>query len=273
MIRLNETHLPVVTALLNTCAERAMFPLANLDEHGLGGDHPHALRLWADAPDPSNVLAVTNGGMALPVLPDPAAIPHAATILGDKPLIGFAGPTDMVRPLIDALDLNDAPTTLNTDEPHFLMDLADLTCPDGPGHLVPVSADRDRAQAWRQAYLEEVGHGTASLDAVTAEVDGWIAADSHRLLLIDDAPVALTGFNAALPDIVQVGGVYTPPDARGRGVARRAVGLHLAQAHADGVKSATMFAASKAAVAAYLALGFQQIGHFTWVFFDGKVRP
>ena len=37
------------------------------------------------------------------------------------------------------------------------------------------------------------------------------------------APVSLSAINASLPDIVQLGGIYTPPDLRGRGYAKAAV--------------------------------------------------
>ena len=104
-------------------------------------------------------------------------------------------------------------------------------------------------------------------------MEEWIAADSHRFLVVDGEPVALTGFNARLPDIVQVGGVYMPPEARGRGLARRAVALHLTQARAAGAGRATLFASGAAAVACYAALGFERIGSFTLVLFDGTVTP
>jgi hypothetical protein len=31
--------------------------------------------------------------------------------------------------------------------------------------------------------------------------------------VVEDMPVSLSAFNAALPDIVQLGGIYTPPAA------------------------------------------------------------
>ena len=60
--------------------------------------------------------------------------------------------------------------------------------------------------------------------------------------------------------MVQVGGVYTPPDLRGRGHARRALALHLA---ASGAERATLFSASAMAARAYRAVGFRQIGDWT----------
>lgn len=71
--------------------------------------------------------------------------------------------------------------------------------------------------------------------------------------------------------MVQVGGVYTPPGQRSRGFARRAVALHLAEAHGYGVQEAILFAAGTAAVRAYRKLGFERIGDYRIVEFSGTV--
>ncbi|WP_139792875.1 GNAT family N-acetyltransferase [Pseudophaeobacter leonis] len=93
-----------------------------------------------------------------------------------------------------------------------------------------------------------------------------------RILEVGGAPVAMTNFNAALPSIVQVGGVYTPPDLRGLGYARRAVALHLAEAQQAGITEATLFAANPAAARAYEAIGFSRIGSYRIVNFDPAIR-
>ncbi|MFB1024160.1 MAG: N-acetyltransferase, partial [Octadecabacter sp.] len=77
-------------------------------------------------------------------------------------------------------------------------------------------------------------------------------------------PVAATAFNAALPQIVRIGAVYTPPALRGKGYARRA---HLAQARTTGVRRATLFASAQNAIAAYTAVGFRQIGEWVLAIF------
>jgi predicted GNAT family acetyltransferase len=60
-----------------------------------------------------------------------------------------------------------------------------------------------------------------------------------------------------LPDVVQVGGVYTPPALRGKGHARLALALHLAEARGKGVGRAILYAFSEPAARAYRAIGFQ----------------
>ena len=62
-------------------------------------------------------------------------------------------------------------------------------------------------------------------------------------------------FNARLPDIAQVGGVWTPPHARGRGYARCVVAGSLLHARTQGVSRALLFTmeSNVAAMRAYEA--------------------
>ncbi|MGL4279266.1 MAG: GNAT family N-acetyltransferase, partial [Albidovulum sp.] len=85
----------------------------------------------------------------------------------------------------------------------------------------------------------------------------YLARDSHRILERNGIPVATTGFTAELSGVVQIGGVYTLPDLRGRGYARAAVALHLAEGRQKGIRRALLFAANAAAARAYQAIGFR----------------
>ncbi|MEM8822896.1 MAG: GNAT family N-acetyltransferase [Pseudomonadota bacterium] len=249
-----------------------MFPLGNLVAHGFGGDHPHGMTFWADERPPrAAILGLSNSGGVMPFWTDQAYVKAAADVLRGGSISGFAGPTSMVRPLMAALDLLGHAASLDADEPQFLLDLEDLHLPEGPSTLASISVDRETAISWRHAYNNELHLPTDDQSAAAASVDRWIAADSHRFLMIDGRPAAMTGFNAQLPDIVQIGGVYTPLETRGRGLARRAVALHLDEAREGGARQATLFAASDAAVACYTPLGFQRIGEFALVFFDDEV--
>jgi predicted GNAT family acetyltransferase len=155
---------------------------------------------------------------------------------------------------------------LNRDEPHFSMPLSDLQIPDTRGlRLAPATeALRETLLEWRHAYDLEA-FGQADPERVVQSVDGFIAKDSHRVLMHGDTPVALTGFNARTDTCVQVGGVYTPPALRRQGFARTAVALHLAEARAAGVRDATLFAASAGAARVYEGLGFQRIGDYALI--------
>jgi ribosomal protein S18 acetylase RimI-like enzyme len=68
-------------------------------------------------------------------------------------------------------------------------------------------------------------------------------------------------------DEMHFGAVYTPPALRGKGHARRAVALHLAQARNNGVRRATLFASAQNAIAAYTPVGFKKIGEWVLAIF------
>ncbi len=262
-----------IAGFLSRAPEFAMFPLANLLSHGMVGGHPHAMRFWLlrDASGITDALGLTDAGMVLPALrPEMARLARGA--LSALPLIGIIGPAAQARALEKALSLADAPKSLNKDEPHFALDLKDLAIPAGPGLLRAMAqAPATVIQGWMADYHLNALHTPP--DQVPERVQSWyneaVRARTHPVLMHGDRPLAMTGFNAQLDQIVQIGGVYTPPPLRGRGHARRAVALHLAGARASGVRRATLFSASEAAARAYRSIGFRQIGAYSLILFNG----
>ncbi|MEM9797528.1 MAG: GNAT family N-acetyltransferase [Pseudomonadota bacterium] len=277
MIPVTETTLPAAIRAMEARPELAMFPLDNLARYGLGGEADRSMSLWADrAADPTTILGLTREGMVMPFAPGGIDAATCAPCLRGREIMGFIGAAPPVRAIMSATGLVGraeglGAEGLDKDEPQFLLDLERLTVPGGSGDLVSLAPYRDIAVDWRLAYDTELKVRLNDRDRAAADVARWIARDSHRVLVIDGMPVAMTGFNASLPDIVQVGGVYTPPERRNRGHARRAVALHLAEARAKGVRRATLFAASETAVACYRPLGFARIGDFAIVLLGESV--
>ncbi|MFN4203560.1 MAG: GNAT family N-acetyltransferase [Tabrizicola sp.] len=265
-------------ALLLRNLDRAMFPLTNLRAHGLGAggfatDHRHATRFWFVGD--TTMVALTQEGMLMALLDQTCDLADLSGTLAGMTLTGAVGPAQSVRPALHALGLQDQPARLDEDEPGFALALADLRLPDLAGAtLAPAAAaPRDLLIQWRSASMVET-QGMSPDEApakAAAHVTAWLEADSHRVLLHNGQPVALTGFNAALPEIVQVGGVYTPPDLRNRGYARTAVALHLAEVRAAGATRAVLFAATPAAAGAYRAIGFQPAADVALVLFQNPV--
>jgi GNAT superfamily N-acetyltransferase len=132
----------------------------------------------------------------------------------------------------------------------------------------PVAQHRDLLCSWRLAYDVEVLGATDSpeqreraagfLDWQIAEGNAWIAMDRG-------APISLSGFNATLAEMVQLGDVYTPPNLRGRGFAKVAVAGSLLAARDRGASRAVLFTNNPSAVRSYEALGFEQVGDFSLV--------
>ncbi|MDG4649844.1 GNAT family N-acetyltransferase [Roseibacterium sp. SDUM158017] len=250
-----------IEAFLRRDPAHAMFPLSNLLRHGLGEGPGRAMNRGALR----GVLGVTGDGMILPVCPATAPQEMARALAGRR-MIGIMGAGPQVRPLAALLGLDGADRALDEDEAQFVLDLDDLVVPGGPGRLVPLAdLDAETRVAWRRDYCIETLGTPPERAAATAEADvaHYLSEGSHRALIDGGMPLAMTGFNARLPDIVQVGAVYTPPALRNRGHARRAVALHLAEARDAGVRRATLFTSGPAAIRAYEALGFRRSGTWT----------
>jgi RimJ/RimL family protein N-acetyltransferase len=274
--RAGEGDLPAIRAFLGAEPELAMFPLSNLARYGLDGEAPYSVSFWiAEGPEGvTDVLTVTRMGMVMPRLPSGRFTEAAAAIAG-REVGGVIGPATEARGVMAAAGLVGVPATLDMDEPQFALALDDLALPEGPGTLVPIGEiGRETFVRWRTDYhIEALGEQpTQASIGADKEFDAYIARDSHRALIVDGQPVAMTGFNASLPEIVQIGGVYTPPDLRGRGHARRALALHLHEAREAGVRRATLFTGSDMAARAYRAVGFREVGHWTLALFKEPAR-
>lgn len=262
---------PAIEATLRARMATSLFPLSNLLTHGMAGGHPRAMRFWLGPRDA--VLGLTGAGVAMPQVP-PERMGAAARALSGHPLAGIIGEAAQVAALRSALGLDGAATTLDSVEPHFALDLHDLRIPDTARlSLRPLSAaPRDLVTRWREGYgRETLGWGDDVPVQAEADVAAQLAAGRHRALFRGADPVAVTGFNAQVDDVVQVGGVWTPRDLRNRGFARAAVALHLVEAQEAGAARAILFAASGAAARAYRALGFQRVGDFALLLFAAPV--
>ncbi|WP_333711956.1 GNAT family N-acetyltransferase [Yoonia sp.] len=272
MILATKADRPAVEVFLRQHITTSMFPLSNLRRYGMAGGHGRAMSFWLNWRDGriTDALGLSDEGFLFPQCPT-GPWGALAAVLAGQAIKGLLGAEDQVAALRRCLALDPDAKALDTTEPQFTLPLADLVIPDKAGfRLVPLDAAfRDIATRWRAAYIMEVMQvpGEDGDAKAVQDVDNYIAAGSHRVLLRDGSPVAMTGFNADLPEAVQIGGVYVPPVLRRQGLARRAVALHLAEARANGVGTAVLFAASDNAARAYQAIGFRRVGAFSVLVF------
>jgi uncharacterized protein len=189
-----------------------------------------------------------------------------------RSVAGFSGPWRQVVAAREALGLGDAPAIKDSREDLYSLDLRDLLVPSAlaAGKVrCRHSEDRelDLLVEWRVAFSVEALGAPDDPELREASRDNVLlhhARHSDWVLLDGDTPVSYSVFSAMLPQIVQVGGVWTPPALRGRGYGRSVVAGSLLAAREQGVERAVLFAdpLNPAAKRAYLALGFRIVGDY-----------
>ncbi|MGZ2256524.1 GNAT family N-acetyltransferase [Roseobacter sp. A03A-229] len=250
-------------------APTSMFLRGNLAAHGIGSsDHANATTyfLCEGAGQITAVAGCTNGGFLMCQAPDaaPEFWAACAQALRGRKLVGITGVPAQVDAFAEALGFGDAAFRVKDIEPLYVLPLADLT--DLRAHDLSLRRPRPEEvpwlAGWFDGYHRETGLGM--LDGV----DGLIAAQQFiekpdsRVMEIGGTVCAMSALNARTADMVQVGGVYVPPEHRGRGYGGRIVALHLAELRAQGIRDAILFAATAIAARAYEAIGFRRIGSY-----------
>ena len=214
-------------------------------------------------------------GMVLVQAPDAAdapAVAREAVRRSRRTVTGFSGPWSQVVAAREALGLGAAPTTKDSRDELYVLDLTRLVVPPelASGTLRcrhPTESELELLADWRVRFAVEALGATDGPDLRQASTDD-VRLQHDRgtdwLLLAGAAPVSYSVFNAMLPDIVQIGGVWTAPEFRGRGYARSVVAGSLLSARKQGIERAVLFAdpTNEAARRAYLFLGFRIVGDY-----------
>jgi len=270
---------------LTPLAASSMFLRANSRAAGLVDRGEPLQGTYVAAIDAGRIAAVAAhfwNGMLVLQAPEPASLEslaRAAIRRSGRELRGLVGPWRQVQAARRALGLGDRSTALDSREELYELELSRLEVPPdlASGRLEcrpPLAEDLDLVAAWRAAYaVEALGLSIGpELSAISrAEVERLAEEGSQWILLDRGVPVSYSAFNARLPDVVQVGGVWTPPELRGRGYARAVVAGSLLSARSETVRLAVLFTGeeNRPARRAYQALGFRVIGDYGLVIFSG----
>jgi uncharacterized protein len=221
------------------------------------------------------VAAHGSNGMLLIQAPEFAAeLARACVACSERRVTGLTGPREQVGQATASLQLNVEDATFHADEWLYALDLSGLIVPAAlsTGTVAcraPRAGERDALCAWRLAYDMELLGATDTVETRRRSanfLDQQIADGNVWLALDRGAPVSLSAFNATLPDIVQLGGIYTPPELRGRGFAKVAVAASLLAARERGAERAVLFTNNPSAIRTYEALGFRRIGDYALIF-------
>ena len=255
----------------------SMFLLGNMRQSGLVDNGRPYTGTYAAAFDGDNIVGAVahfwNGNLI--VQAPPAYLYNlwqTAVSASNRSLKGIIGPAVQVEFALNSLEIGADLIQVDEVENLYTLNLADLIVPKAlvNGRVQGRRAepdDLDLLTQWRTEYMVEAMNESDSPDLrkqarLGAEryVDEgrvWILAENGRF-------VAMTAFNTATTEVVQVGGVYTPPAKRSKGYGRTAVAASLLDARNESVQTGILFTGvtNYPAQKAYEALGFNHIGDY-----------
>jgi ribosomal protein S18 acetylase RimI-like enzyme len=259
-------------------ADTSMFLRSNARSAGLADRGEPMQATYVAALDGGRIAGVAAhcwNGMVLVQAPDgdhAAAVAREVVRRSGRTVTGFSGPWGQVVAAREALGLGAAPTAKDSRDELYVLDIGRLVVPPelASGALRcrhPAERELELLVDWRVRFAVEALGATDGADLRQASTDD-VRLQHERgtdwLLLAGAAPVSYSVFNAMLPDIVQIGGVWTPPEFRSRGYARSVVAASLLAGRKQGIERAVLFAdpTNEAARRAYLFLGFRIVGDY-----------
>lgn len=251
---------------------RSNLRCAGLVDRGQRFQGRYAAALTAEGEIAGVIAHAWNGNMLIQAPPDMAAdIARNLSADGDRPLCGLIGPLTAAKAVADAFP--EQSPRRDGAEDLFDLSLDRLIVPPllssgAYGWRRAAAQDMPLLTGWRVDYCVEALGAVpdAALRAqAEADITSWVTAGDVFLLTgADGVILSMATHNARIPDTVQIGGVWTPRDKRGRGYARAVVAGALIAARDDGARLAVLFTGkeNEPARRAYLALGFQIIGDY-----------
>jgi len=265
--------------------DTSMFLRANVRQTGLVFTGQWASAQYVASFDGDAITGVAahcwNGMLLLQAPADASRLAHACVAASARGVRGLMGPPGQVDTARAAIGLTRTPVAMDKPEALYAVDVSQIVLPSllSSGSVAcrpPRSNERAVLREWGFAYdMETLGASNTPdarkrsaqfMDARIDAHDAWIAVDRDERLL------SFASFNAVLPDIVQLGGIYTPPELRGRGYAKAVVAHSLLVARERGASRAILFTGNPSAARTYEAVGFRRIGDYALVLFE-EGRP
>lgn len=184
-----------------------------------------------------------------------------------RPICGILGDEKQAKIVIDLLEINSSFFALNAIDGLYQLLLSEMSAPSSVYQLKKAKhCAPDILKRWLTDYhIEALGadlRSPSSVESINNAIKDASNRDDLWTLEHDGLPLSLCGFNASLPDIVQIGPIWTPVEYRNQGYARAVVALCLLEAKKNGVKKAILFTNNRAAERAYFSIGFKKIGEY-----------
>ncbi len=274
MIRtLTPADQPALKAYLRQHVSSSMFLLNNLNYSGIVDGSQPLQGAYVGEFSGNEIIGVAahywNGNAMMQSVMNAPALVRAALAASKRPLVGVVGEGGQCAAVIADQGLTRSDFQLFEIEGLYALDLRQLRPPAALGHVRNArQGDFDTLVAFYTAYaLESLGETNREKARATAIEDFGLRlnAESQFVLEIAGEIVAASAINAYVWPAVQIGAVWTPPPARGRGFARACVAGSLQiLAKEVGVTEAILFTGDDnlAARRSYDAIGFQRIGDF-----------
>ena len=272
---------PALEAFLSRHADFSMFLRSNSRAAGLVYEGKPLQAQYVAAFDGGDIVAVAahcwNDMLLVQAPVHVADVARAALALSRRPVAGLSGPADQVLAARTALGFDHRPAPKFGREELFALDLADLAVPAPltEGRWIcrhPRAEELEFLVDWRVDFAREALQfpDSPTLRSECVQELRLVHERGANWVLEDGGLVSYSAFNAQLPDIVQIGGVWTPRELRGRGYGRAVVAGSLLEVRETGVRRAVLFAEREDAKRAYAGIGFRVVGEYGLVLFAGK---
>ena len=263
-------------------AESSLMLLSNVRSAGIAGRGGAFTGTYAACGHGETITGVAahywNGMVVLQAPGNAARLLIAALAASGRECTGIAGPYEQVQEALAALPGKTIqPPVMNGRDTLFSIRPGSLIVPKilQQGEVScrhPADSEIATLIRWRIAFMQE--HMGPDLSQSREDEARELVASQHEtgslwVLEKDGTLVATTAFSACIPEMVQVGGVYTLPEYRNRGYGRAVVAGALLEAGARGVAKAILFTGADmpAAQRMYRSLGFRPIGEYGLVIF------
>jgi uncharacterized protein len=265
-----------IEAFLARYADSSMFLRSNVRAAGLVDRGAPHQATYVGAVEGGAIVGVAahcwNGMVLVQATAHAAALSREVVRRSGRAVAGFSGPWTQIVAAREALGLGGTATLKDSREDLYTVELGQLVVPPSlaTGQVRcrhPEPSELDLLVAWRVAFsVEALGASDSAEVRKTSRGDVQLLHDrgADWVLVEGGTLVAYSAFNAMLPEIVQIGGVWTPPALRARGRARAVVAGSLLAARKQGVRRAVLFAdpRNEAARRAYTSLGFRVVGDY-----------
>lgn len=273
---------PALEAFLNQHRQSSMFLRANLHLGGIEVRRARYQGVYVGAFDGDTLSDVAahywNNNVILQAPNHPTELALAAVKDSGQIVNGVIGPWAQVQAAEPELDLDRSRLGKVVPEYLYALDLETLKIPRALEigtlqHRLAQTEDLETLVRWRRVYDRiTMGFPEHAIDDGRNRNMFLGMIEDARLWVLeqDGQPVAMSNFSAALPDTVQVGGVYTDEAQRGHGYGRSVVAGSLLDARDTGVTQALLFTEMDniPAQKAYESLGFEQVGDYAMVVLD-----